>query len=147
MIKKSFTVKSPDGKFTHSFDSDWYDMTFKGGVIDLKNIPVSFDDSEFSAPDDIKNKTVKMIDGNEIWNLKFYNGILNYKKSYFFYYHNDDRFCLELSSGIYEIKQPVEYVYIHILDIISLTKCGCYFKTDDSQSKFKRRFFFCYRWH
>lgn len=54
MIKKSFTVKSPDGKFTHSFDSDWYDMTYKGGIIDLENIPLSFDDSKLISKDDIK---------------------------------------------------------------------------------------------
>lgn len=143
MIKKSFTVKSPDGKFTHSFDSDWYDMTYKGGIIDLENIPLSFDDSKLISKDNIKDKIVKMIQDGVVKNLKFYNGILNYKKSYRFYYYNNDYFCLELSSG--DIKQPVEYVYIHSLAIISLTKYGCYFKTNDSQNTLKRRFFFCYR--
>ncbi len=150
MIKKSFTVKSPDGKFIHSFDSDWYDMTYNGGIVDLENIPVSFDDSKLISENDLKDKVVKMIQDGVVKDLEFYKGIFSYDKGYYFFHDNySDRFCLEIGgykSGIgYTIKQPIEYSYFNKLVITPLIKNGCYFKTNDSENANKRIFFFCYR--
>ncbi len=147
MIKKSFTVKSPDGKFTHSFDSDWYDMTFKGGVIDLENIIVPYKKLEIYTRNDIYNYYIKVINGKNIVNTSRYGYVIKHKNSNKIYHTSflDEKLVNYLEIYINKndsvnVHQPLKFYVFQSGHYGPVTIINDYYLKYNNT-----RFFICYR--